>query len=205
MLTDLSIKEFLEKTASGTPTPGGGSVAALNGAVAAGLVEMGANLSANRENVSLSSGDIEKIVDDVKALRKRLMDSVDEDARAYDGVMAALRMPKSTEDEKASRRTAIRHAFKQAADVPMNVAVMSADVMGMAFEVAEKGNPNAVSDSAVAILTAKSAVISALCNVKINLSAIDDVEFRETMRRRADRLEADIRKKDESALLKEYF
>lgn len=177
MLMDLTIKEFLDKTASNTPVPGGGCGAALCAAVAAGLVEMVANLTIGKKGFEEAEMEMQKVAHEAAELKKELAGSIDKDAQAFNQVMAAFRLPQNTEEEKISRSEAIQGSLKQAALVPLGVALDAFKVIELAGVAVEKGNKNAVTDGAVGAIMARTAVLGALLNVKINLSAIKDSDF----------------------------
>lgn len=176
-LADLSIRDFLNKTASGEPVPGGGSAAALSASVAAGLVEMTANLTIGKKGYEDSEDEMRDLLQKAAALRDTLVSGIDGDANAYDGVLAAYRLPKATDEEKKHRKDAIREALKTAALIPLDVAGKALEVMKLTETAVRKGNKNAVTDAAVGTMMARTAVLSALYNVKTNLAGIDDGVF----------------------------
>jgi len=179
----LSLDEFTARLASADPTPGGGSAAAAVGAFAAALVAMLARLSIGR-----GGGDalFARTAEAMDAARSRLLDSVAEDARAYDAVMGARRMSRGSEAEKAARAQAIQAAMRQAAEVPMDVADLALTVLAAAQEILPTANPNAASDGGVAVLLADAALQGAVANVRINLAAMKDEAYRDAMAARAD-------------------
>ncbi len=165
-IKDQTIEKFLEEVASNAPTPGGGAVAAVVGASAAALVEMVVNLTKDEE---LKANTLTKI----KSLREELLGLADEDAAAFDAVMAAYRIPK----EDASRKDEIQKAFKGAAEVPLKTAELSNKVNKLAKEVLKVGNKNAASDAKSALHLSEASEKSALENVQINLEYIKDEDF----------------------------
>ena len=189
MLKDLSITEFLQQTASAEPLPGGGCTAALNAALAAGLTEMVANLTIGRKEFQTVEDDMKKIVQAAANLRQKLENDIDNDAQAYQAVLAAFKLPKQTDDEKKQRSDAIQLAFKSAAKVPMSVARDALIIMDLASRAIARGNPNAVTDVAVAVLAARTAALAAAYNVKINLGAVKDSDFVEELSREVEDLE----------------
>lgn len=189
MLANLTIKEFLEKTAGNSPVPGGGSVAALFGAISTSLTEMVANLTIGKKKYAEYEGQMKVIATEAAEIRKHLIDFIDKDSEAYDKVFAAFKLPKETEEQIAERNRVIQDATKQAAWIPMKVAEEIGSVMETIIYVAKKGNRNAVTDACVAMMAARSCVLSALLNVRINLSSIDDEEFVDRMKQQADFLE----------------
>lgn len=191
MLADLTIKGFLAETAGSAPVPGGGSISALNGAIAAALTEMVANLTIGKKKYAEVEGQMQTIATEAAMIRERLIAYIDKDSEAYDRVFAAFKLPKDTEEEKAERSRVIQEATKEAALVPMQVAEEVGMVMETIIYVAHKGNQNAVTDACVAMMAARTCVLGALLNVRINLTSIKDEEFVKRMTARADHLEAE--------------
>jgi len=177
LLANLSLTDFLEKTASSDPVPGGGSIAALSAAIAASLSEMVANLTIGKGGFESVEAEMKEIASFAKDYRKKLTADIDRDSDAFDAVMAAFRLPKNTEEEKNKRKHAIQEALKTAALVPLEVAKSAYEIMKMAEKAVLNGNKNAVTDATVAAMMARTAVLSALYNVRINLSSIQDVDF----------------------------
>lgn len=177
MLSELNFKEFLQKTASNDPVPGGGSVSAMAGAIAASLSEMVANLTIGRKGFESFDSEMKGVVEESKELQSLLTEDIDKDSNAYDEVIKAFRLPKGTDEEKNIRSEAIQEATKNAALVPLTVAQRAAKIMDLAESVVKNGNPNAVTDGAVACMMARTAILGALYNVKINLSSIKDKDF----------------------------
>lgn len=184
MLADLSIKDFLEKTASSAPAPGGGSVAALCGAIACALTSMVAALTVGNEVYAEAKGEMRGIIDSAEGFINFFTGQMDADAHAFESVMEAYRMPKLSDEEKKLRSTTIQQQLKGAAEVPMEVAQKALEAMDMIETVVVNGNRNAVTDGAVAAMTARTAVLAALYNTQINLASIKDERFREEMQGR---------------------
>lgn len=191
MLVDLTIKEFLAETASNAPAPGGGSISALNGAIATALTEMVANLTIGKKKYADVEGQMKTIATEAALIRERLIRDIDRDSEAYDRVFAAFKLPKETEEQIAERARAIEDATKEAAIVPMQVAEEIASVMETVIYVAHKGNRNAVTDACVAMMTARTCVLGALLNVRINLASIKDEAFVKQMKVKADHMESE--------------
>lgn len=191
MLVDLTIKDFLAETASNTPVPGGGSIAALNGAIATALTEMVANLTIGKKKYAEYEGQMQAIAVEAAAIRQKFITYIDKDSDAYNRVFNAFKLPKETEEEIARRSQEIQDATKEAADVPMRVAEEMAEVMETVIYVAHKGNQNAVTDACVAMMSARNCVLGALLNVRINLSSIKDEAYVKRMTEKADHLEAE--------------
>jgi len=199
-LKDLSIKEFLEKTASGTPVPGGGSNAALCAAMAASLTEMVANMTIGKKGYEANEEEMKDIAKDASDYRNNLVKDIDMDLDAYNDILAAYKLSKSTEHEKKIRKQAVQDAFKTASLVPLDVAKKALKVIELAQQVINHGNKNAISDGEVAVMIARAAIISELYNIKINLSSINDVEFVERIRKDVTSLEIEIDKKQRKIL-----
>jgi formiminotetrahydrofolate cyclodeaminase len=172
------IQAYLDKLAGADPEPGGGSVAALVGALGAGLVTMVTALTLGKEKYAAVQGDIEEIKADAEKLRGELTAFISADAEAYGQVAAAMKMPRDTDAQKQERSQVLQAALKGAAGVPLQVAEAAAAVARLSLPAAEKGNPNAVSDAGVAVLLADAAAQSAALNVRINLAWIEDEVFK---------------------------
>ena len=200
MLTNQKITVFLEKTASGTPVPGGGSVSALSAALGAGLAEMVANLTIAKKGYEAVENEMKKTAETLKNLREKLVTEVDKDSNAYTDVLAAFKLPKDTEEEKEQRAEAIQDAMKNAARVPLGVAYDSLQVMDLAEKVIRNGNRNAASDGAVGTMMARTAVMGALFNVKINLASVKDQAFVEEMTREVNKLESRVHEREAEIL-----
>jgi formiminotetrahydrofolate cyclodeaminase len=200
VLKNLSIVDYLSKTASGDPVPGGGSSAALNAAMAAALVEMVAHLTIGRRNFESVDVEMRGVAEKAAALRRKLLQDIDRDSDSYAQVLKAFQMPKATEAEKADRSRAVQEAFKQAALVPLGVARDAVAIMDLARAVISKGNPNAASDGAAGVLAARMAARAAVYNVRINLGSIRDETFTSDLREEAGRLEAEAEAKEREAL-----
>lgn len=190
MLTNQTVNDFLSKLAGSDPVPGGGSVAALNGALAAALAAMVANLTVGKKKYEEVHDLMQSIAREAEGLMAEFTTDVDRDSEAYDRVFACFRLPKDTDEEKAARLAAIREATKHAALVPMEVARRACALMPLIAEVAQKGNRNAVTDACVAMMSARNAVLAALLNVRINLTSLkDDEAFTAPLKAEADALE----------------
>ena len=200
MLTNQKITDFLQKTASGTPVPGGGSVSALSAALGAGLTEMVANLTIAKKGYEAVENQMQEVAQTVQNLRKKLVTEVDKDSNAYKDVLAAFKLPKTTEDEKEQRTQAIQNAMKNAARVPLGVAYDALQVMDLAEKVIRNGNRNAVSDGAVGTMMARTAVLGALFNVKINLASVKDRAFVEEMMGEVNKLESRVHEREAEIL-----
>ncbi|MEE8564728.1 MAG: cyclodeaminase/cyclohydrolase family protein [Atribacterota bacterium] len=174
MLIDKKVSNFLDELASNSPTPGGGSVAALAGALGAALISMVGNLTVGKKKYKDVEEDIKKIISSSEKLRYELSQLIEEDVKVFNNFMSTYKMPKETEDEKKVRAEKIQESLIEAAKVPLKVAYKCLDILSLSKEVAEKGNINVVSDAGVAVLMAEAALESAILNVKINLGMIKD-------------------------------
>ena len=176
-LIDKPITSFLNELAGDAPAPGGGSVAALSGALGAALVSMVCSLTLGKKGYEDVQDDIQTLRARSEALRQELTDLLEEDVKAYTGYSQAAKMPRTTDEEKAERQAAMQAALKVATDVPMAVAETAVKVMDLCMPAAEQGNKWAVSDAGVAVLMAEAALRSAALNVLINLGTVKDQEF----------------------------
>ncbi len=176
-LTDKPVTTFLDELASNAPAPGGGSVAALSGALGAALVSMVCNLTLGKKGYEEVQNDIEGLLARSEALRQELTDLLEADVAAYTAYSQAAKMPKDTDEQKAARTEAMQIALKNATMVPMRIAEAAVKVMDLCMPTAEKGNKWAVSDAGVAVLMAEAALRSAALNVLINLGSIKDEAF----------------------------
>ena len=188
-LQDLLLKEFLEKTASNEPVPGGGSSAALNAAMATALTEMVANLTIGRKKYADADERMREIAVVMSAQRSRFLEDIDRDAEAYRQVMEAYRLPKETEKEQQLRDATIQEATKEASLIPMEVAESAFSLLETMRETLQRGNPNAATDGLVGMMNCRTAILSALLNVRVNLGGIRDEKFVEEMTTRCDWLE----------------
>ncbi len=177
MLTEKPVTTFLDELASSAPAPGGGSVAALSGALGAALISMVCNLTVGKKKYADVQEDIQALLSKSEALRKELVELLEADVQVYTEVSKAMKMPRATEEERAARTAAMQKALKAATDVPMRVAEACVKVMDLCRPAAEKGNVNAVSDVGVAVLMAEAGLRSAALNVLINLAWIKDEAF----------------------------
>ena len=175
-LKDLTVEGFVDVTASDAPAPGGGSVSALAGALAAALAEMVANLTVGKAKYAEVEGEMKELASGA-ALRKELVEDIQKDSTSFNLYMDAIGMPKDTDEEKAARREAMQNGLKAAAQVPLSVAETAYKIFPIAEAVVSRGNTNAVTDGLVAAMMARTAVIGALFNVKINLGSIKDEAF----------------------------
>ena len=176
-LAENTIHEFLDELASDSPAPGGGSVAALAGALGAALTSMVCNLTIGKEEYHNVQEDIKKILQESEHLRSELSELIDKDTIAFNEVMKALKMPKETDEQKEKRRQALQSGYKSAALVPLETARTCEKILNLALVVAQKGNKNSITDAGVSAYMAHAGVESAISNIKINLSSIKDEKF----------------------------
>lgn len=179
MLTEITVRDYVAKLGSGEATPGGGSAAALVGALAAALGEMVANFT--REKPGWVQ--IESVLLELTAHRQALLDLTDRDAEAYAGVRAAYALPRTSEVEKAARVEAIQQALQAAAQVPLAVITEVCAVVALLPVLLEHGNRNLISDVGVAADFAQSALRCAWLNVEVNLALITDEQYQAAVRR----------------------
>lgn len=182
MYIDKSIKEYVEATASGDPTPGGGSVAAVAASLGAALTSMVYNLTQDkksyRELEEKDRNELDKNFEEIKKSMDKLNNFVDEDTKAFDDVMKAFKMPKETDEDKKNRSQAIQDGYKKALELPLDCAKECLKVLECQEIFAEHGNINAITDVGVGALLAATGLEGALLNVTINLKSIKDDEYR---------------------------
>ncbi len=187
-LQSMSLAEVLDAFSSSAPTPGGGSAAAVGGAIGAALLVMVAGLPKTRTDAAAELDALKTAAAALIACRDRLLSLADADAAAYDAVTAAYRLPKGSDQEKASRTGAIRVAMRTATDVPLDTMRGCADALERAVVVARVGNRNASSDAAAGVHLLGAALLAAEGNVRINLASLPDDEYRTRMAADADRI-----------------
>lgn len=173
----LSLNEVLDAFASPDPTPGGGSAAALAGALAASLLGMVANMPKTRTNTPEERRALDDVTRSLSGLRQTLTDLIDRDTAAYDLVVAAFKKPKATDEEKAARKTAIQDATRVATETPLETMRACAELLGLAKIVAEHGNRNAASDIGVGAALAMAGLTGGRLNVEINLAGLADAAY----------------------------
>jgi len=187
-MKDRTLEEFLAAVAAPTPTPGGGSVSALAGALSVALSRMVAGLARGNKGYEGVEAELAQLETRAKKTQARLEALIDEDAKAYDAVMAAMRLPKSTEKEKAVRVEAMQRAYQTATEVPLETMERCIEALELAEAAVKKGNRGAVTDAAVAVLLAESAIRGASLNCSINLASIRDEAFRTEAEARVEHL-----------------
>lgn len=176
-ITDHSIERFLDDLASSSPTPGGGSAAAIMGAMGAALVSMVCNLTIGKKGYEDVESEMRAVLAESEALRARLTAMVADDIAAFDTLMAAYKLPKASDTDKLARSAAIQAALQRATQVPLDCAKVCAEVVRLSGRAAEVGNQNVISDAGVGVLAAWGALRSAALNVNINAPSIKDRGF----------------------------
>ena len=176
-LVSMSLTDFADETASESPAPGGGSISAYAGALGASLATMVANLSSHKKGWDDRWEEFSNWAEKGEHYKNELLKSVDADTKAFNEIMNAFALSKSTEEEKAMRNAAIQSATKHAIEIPFSVMQNSYSSMDVIKAMAEIGNPNSVSDAGVAALCARAAVMGAFMNVRINAKDFQDKNF----------------------------
>jgi formiminotetrahydrofolate cyclodeaminase len=177
VITQRPLGTFLDELASGAPTPGGGSAAAIMGAMGAALVSMVCNVTIGKKGHEAVESEMIAVRDESEQLRSRLTSMVAEDIAAFDGLMAAYRLPKSSEEEKSRRAAAIQTSLRAATDTPLECARACAEVVALSRRAGEKGYAGVISDAGVGVLAANTALRSAALNVYINAPSLKDRDF----------------------------
>ena len=199
-LRKLTVEGFINETASSSPAPGGGSIAALNAASSAALITMVTNLTLGKEKYAAVEGDMKEVAAKAGALKDDFLALIDEDSNAFNKIMAAFKLPKDTDEAKKARSAAIQDATKGAALVPFKVGQKANELFALAEEVITKGNQNAITDGAVAAMNARAAVRGAFLNVKINLGSIKDGLFVEDLQKKMAEIENEVDAREQALL-----
>jgi len=202
MMKNKTLEEFSKETASNEPVPGGGSIAAYSGALAAALSEMVANLTVGKKKYEDVEEEMKIIVGKAEMIRTNMLDNIEKDCEAFDKVMAGFKLPKTSEEEKEYRKNKIQEGLITAAEVPLEIAKEAFEIMPLAEMAVEKGNKNAVTDGLVSAMLARTAVLSALLNVKINLNSIKDEDYVDKTRKVVESLEKMAIEKEKEILNK---
>lgn len=180
-LVRMNLREFANETAADSPAPGGGSIAAYAGSLGAALATMVANLSANKRGWEDKTAYMSAVAIKGQALKDRLLHLVDEDTRAFDGIMNAMQLPKGNDEEKKARKAAIQEATKYAVEIPYATMAAAYEVFDLAEDMVKNGNPNSITDAGVGALCARTAVYGAWMNVMINVTGVEDKAYAEKM------------------------
>ena len=192
MVGDLNVHEFTQQLAAGRPTPGGGSAAALAGALGAGLVSMVCNYTVGREKYADVDEEMRGVLARSEELRAELARAVDDDVAAYGSYSDAQKLPRETDEERRARDEALDAALRESTIVPLRVAEGCAEVLELALRAAELGNRFLISDAAVGAELAGAARASAELNVRLNLGGIEDEEFARGCRERLEAIAARV-------------
>jgi glutamate formiminotransferase/formiminotetrahydrofolate cyclodeaminase len=202
----MTLREFSEETSSESPAPGGGSVSAACGALGISLATMVANLSSHKRGWDERWEEFSIVAEKGMEYQQELLELVDADTEAFNLIMNAYSMPKATKEEKDERHKAIQRATINAIEVPLRTAKVSLESMSLILEMAEKGNPNSITDAGVGALCARTAVLGAVMNVKINMADVEDREYAEritaecnTLVEEAEKLEREVRNRVEES------
>jgi glutamate formiminotransferase / formiminotetrahydrofolate cyclodeaminase len=199
-LVDMNLTEFANETASESPAPGGGSISANIGALGASLATMVANLSSHKRGWDDKWEFFSNWAEKGQAIKDELLYLVDEDTNAFNKIMEAFGLANSSEADKKIRKQAIEDATKYAIEIPFRVMRKSFEAMEVIEAMVEKGNPNSVTDAGVGALCARSAVVGAFLNVRINGKDLEDKKFLEKIMKEAKDIEAKARKKEDDIL-----
>jgi formiminotetrahydrofolate cyclodeaminase len=183
MLTDRRVTDLLDAFASPDPTPGGGSAAALAGAIGTSLLAMVAAMPKTKTGTPEARTALDAAHVRLMEARQTLTELVDRDSAAYDLVVAAYRQPKGTDEEKAARKEAIQHAMRVATEVPLETATRCADAITDGAIVETYGNPNAMSDVGTAVALLRAGIRGAALNVEINIGSLTDAALADDIRR----------------------
>lgn len=194
-LIEMTVKGFVDETASDSPAPGGGSVSALAGSLAAALGQMVIRLTTGKKAFmaldEATQKEFESKLPELEKQHKRLEQLIDEDTQAFNAFMDALKLPKETDEQKATRKKAMSDATVVAMQVPLETAKICLTVLQLLPIIAKHGNNNAASDAGVAALNARSGLEGAILNVKINLGGIDDAALCEKTKAECDKMLAE--------------
>jgi glutamate formiminotransferase/formiminotetrahydrofolate cyclodeaminase len=191
-LANMSIKDFMEKTASEAPAPGGGSVAACMGSLGAALGTMVANLSSHKRGWDERWEEFSDWAEKGKAIQEKLLHLIDEDTDAFNRIIAGYSLPSNSEEERDIREKAIQDATRAAIEVPFEIMRTAASGLELLRAMVETGNPNSVSDAAVGALAIRSCVIGAHLNVRINAPGLKDREFLAQLLKQASEIEEGV-------------
>ena len=190
MITQNTLDEFLNALASKAPTPGGGSAAAVIGAMGAGLISMVCNVTLGKKGMEEAAAEMRAVCDQSEALRVRLTGMIAEDIAAFDALMSAYRLPKATDAEKAARAAAIQKGLAGATNTPLDCARACAEVIKLSRRAAQHGYSGVISDAGVGVLAAQTALRSAALNVEINAPLLEDRAFAAAAKEEVEALQA---------------
>jgi len=199
-LVSMRTSDFVDEVSSDSVAPGGGSVAALSGGLGAALAAMVGNLTAGKKGYEAVRKELSDLAVEAQAVKARLLDAVDDDTAAFNGIIEANRLPKGTASEKAARDAAVEAANKKATEVPLATARACVEAARLCAAAAEKGGVNSVSDAGVGALMARSGAIGAGLNVLINLGSVKDAEYAARLEKEAKDLIAEAERIEAKAL-----
>jgi methenyltetrahydrofolate cyclohydrolase len=188
MIKQSSIEDFLDELASRNSTPGGGSAAAMIGAMGAALLSMVCNLTIGKAKYRDVEAELTSVLARTEQLRSQLTEMIEEDVESFGAVMRAYAMPRLTSEESVLRSQAIQSALKEATQVPLRCCRVCRELIDLSAVVAQKGNSHVVSDAGVAVLVAHAALRSGALNVMINVKAMTDRQFVASQLRELDAL-----------------
>ena len=191
-LHSVSVLKFIQDLGSSAPAPGGGSVAAMNGATAAALLEMVANLTLGNAKYEAVHEEMRGIQEAMCAVKEEFVHYINKDSAAFMELMDSFKLPKDTEEEKTHRKEEIQRTTKQAALVPFEIGKLAYSLLSVAETVILRGNANAITDGMIAVINARAAIKSAFLNVKINLGSIQDAEFVKDLADAMDEMESGL-------------
>jgi formiminotetrahydrofolate cyclodeaminase len=201
MITQSSIDKFLDDLASGAPTPGGGSAAAIMGAMGAALVSMVCNVTIGKKGYEPVDAEMKAVLEESERVRRRLTAMVADDVAAFDSLMAAYKLPKTTDEDKARRAAAIQTSLRRATETPLDCARACAEVIALARRASEHGYLSVISDGGVGVLAGYTALRSAALNVYINAPSLKDRTFAEQATAELEKLLASCAAESEAVYL----
>lgn len=187
-MKDQTLEQFLASVAAATPTPGGGTVSAVVGALGVALARMVAGLARDKKGYEAVQRDLIALEARAAALQDRLLDLSERDSQAFEAVLAATRRPRGTEAERASRVEAMQAAYRLATEIPLETMEVCAEALELAAVAIEKGSRGATTDGAVAVLLAEAGLRGSGLNARVNLASIKDEDFRASAEAKMDRL-----------------
>jgi formiminotetrahydrofolate cyclodeaminase len=197
VITQRPLVTFLDELASGAPTPGGGSAAAIMGAMGAALISMVSNVTIGKKGHEAVAAEMQAVRDQSEKLRLRLTALVAEDVAAFDALMAAYRLPKSSEEDKSRRAAAIQSSLRGATETPLACARACAEVVALSRRAGEKGYAGVISDAGVGVLAANTALRGAALNVYINAPSLKDRAFADAATAEVEKLLDDCARESE--------
>ena len=203
-MKEMTLVEFAKQTASSSPVPGGGSIAALAGALSAALAQMVAELTVNKKGYEDAEVKMKELASKAESIRNQLLNDIKRDSESFNKYMEALKLPKETDEEKLRRTNMMQDGLKEAAIVPFEVASLAYEIMPLAEEAVISGNKNAVTDGLVSAMMARTAVLSALLNTRINLGSIKDEAFVKEYSGKVEKLEKQTIEFEKNILAKFY-